>query len=86
MNSKYKIKYQKYKNKYNNLKKKHKITGGMPEILIGLLSTLPLTSTFNIYSLINNNDELKEKFISIANLLEDRNNIVSGIIQKFENK
>ena len=33
----------------------------MPEILIGLLSTVPLTSTLSIYSLINNSENLKNK-------------------------
>ena len=56
MNNKYKIKYIKYKRKYNNLKIKQKLIGGLPDLLIGTLSALPITSTLSIYSLINTNE------------------------------
>ena len=85
MDSKYKIKYLKYKKKYNNFKKTHKITGGMPEIMIGLLSTLPITSTLNIYNLVESNQNLKTKISNLINKKQTNSNIADKIIQEFEN-
>tara|TARA_B000000565_G_C23765039_1_gene369922 strand:+ start:623 stop:880 length:258 start_codon:yes stop_codon:yes gene_type:complete len=85
MDTKYKNKYLKYKKKYNNFKKTHKITGGLPEIIIGLLSTLPVTSTLNIYNLVESDQNLKTKISNLINKTQTNSIIADKIIEEFQN-
>lgn len=84
MNNKYKIKYIKYKRKYNNLKIKQKLIGGLPDLLIGTLSALPITSTLSIYSLINTNENYKNKINYLIQLERENSDLASKVIEKFK--
>ena len=86
MNNKYEKKYKKYKQKYSKLKKKFKIKGGMPEILIGVLSALPLTQSIFIYNLVNSNESLKNKINYILQLKKERNTKIQNIVNDFSKK
>jgi len=82
MNNKYKIKYHKYKQKYNSLKKK-KMIGGIPDIFIGILATLPLTTGLTLWSILDRKHNLENRINQLIIKKKQQENIYQHIINNW---